>query len=69
MIVPYLCGTTQLPCRTDVARQNYRAILMWHGLVQFMCDLLSVFTFSIVISVALSFIYDLLSIDLIYMFY
>ena len=38
-------------------------------LVQFMCDLLSVFTFSIVISVALSFIYGLLSIDLIYMLY
>ena len=38
-------------------------------LVQFTCDLLSVFTFNIVISVALSLIYGLLSIDLIYMLY
>ena len=38
-------------------------------LVQFAYDLLSVFTFSIVISVALSFVYGLLSIDLIYMLY
>ena len=38
-------------------------------LVQFMCDLLSVFIFSIVISVVLSFIYGLFSIDLIYMLY
>ena len=38
-------------------------------LVEFTYDLLSVFTFSIVISVALSFVYGLLSIDLIYMLY